>query len=156
MRPGEDENVFGNPLHPLIKAEFDTALAQAEANSTVSDACARIIENSGWGPREEMVMRSATIKDFEDAIRTLPIPELRQFMRRFVEMRIQKTTYEKYFGFAMDHFAEACRNLSADVAAPRLANLIKTVFKDAKLEADLLQPVPQPQQVGPAREGVGN
>lgn len=56
----DDENPFNNPLHPDIRAAFDTAAAHVQAQATVVQACKHIIENSGWGTLQEVAMKRAT------------------------------------------------------------------------------------------------
>lgn len=43
----EYDNFFNRSLHPLIKAEFDLAKTQAQAKTTVYEACAYVAKNSG-------------------------------------------------------------------------------------------------------------
>ncbi|MDY7549176.1 P-loop NTPase fold protein [Glaciimonas sp. CA11.2] len=132
-----DENPFNQPLHPAIKAAFAAIKAHAQANATVIDACTYIIENGGWGTLQEVAMRQATAVDFETAIRGVEIDELRRFMRRMIEMRIQRTTYDAHFGSATDRFVEACRAIANDASSPRLAGLIKRLFEGPSLQAEL-------------------
>lgn len=137
----DDDNPFNNPLHPKIQAEFATITAHAQANATVVDACMDIIENSGWGTLQEVAMRRATAADFEAAIRDMEdLDKLRRFMRRMIEMRLQREMYESHFGTATERFVEACRNIANDAASPRLAGLIKRLFGSTALEPELVQP----------------
>lgn len=129
----DEDNHFHRPIHPLIQAEFSAIQAKAQAKTTVFDACNFIAKHSGWGSREEMVMKSASVKDFEATIKLLDIPDLRVFMRKMLELRIQKQTYLAHFGSAMDYFTEACRNIARDPQSGRLGKLIRELFKDAKL-----------------------
>ncbi|WP_457817510.1 hypothetical protein, partial [Staphylococcus aureus] len=76
-----------NPLHPDIKAVFDAAVAQQQAQATVVEACNYIIEHSGWGTMQEVAMKRATAADFQLAIRTMDVEELPKFMRRMIQMR---------------------------------------------------------------------
>jgi hypothetical protein len=129
----DGDNPFDRPLHPAIKAEFAATKAQAQASATVLDACMHIIEKGSWGTLQELAMRRATAADFEIAIRTMEIDELRRFMRRMIEMRLQRAKYERHFGTATDRFVEACKNIVSDVNSPRLACLVKRLFVSAKL-----------------------
>lgn len=80
----DDDNPFGNPLHPEIQATFDAAVAQQQAQATVVEACNYIIEHSGWGTLQEVAMKRAAASDFELAIREMDIEDLRKFMRRMI------------------------------------------------------------------------
>jgi hypothetical protein len=136
-----DDNPFNNPLHPKIQVEFAAIKATTQANATVVDACMYIIENSGWGALQELAMQRATAADFEAAIRDMEdLDKLRRFMRRMIEMRLQKEMYETHFGTATDRFVEACRKISNDAASPRLAGLIKRLFDSTALAPELVQP----------------
>ncbi|MFN0303492.1 MAG: NTPase KAP [Burkholderiales bacterium] len=134
------ENFLQRPIHPRIKAEFDTARAAAQAKTTVFEACKFPAQNNGWGHKQEAVMKSATVQDFEATIKSLEVDELRIFMCRFLEMCVQRPTYQPHFGPATDRFIEACRNICADASDGRLGSLIKLLFKSAKLEAELNPP----------------
>lgn len=137
-----DENPFNNPLHPKIQAEFAAINTTAQAKATVVDACMHIIENSGWGTLQEVTMQRATVADFEAAIREMKdLDKLRGFMRRMIEMRLNRATYDPHFGTATEHFMEACRNISNDAASPRLASLIQRLFGGTALASEL---APQP------------
>ena len=59
-----NENPFNRPLHKDIVAEFAAINSQAQARTTVLDACTFVIENSGWGTMQEVAMRGATAADF--------------------------------------------------------------------------------------------
>jgi hypothetical protein len=147
----EDENPFNNPIHPDIKAAFDAAKARVQASATVVDACIDIIDNSGWGTLQEMAMKRATVEDFAAAIRGMDIDTLRRFMRRMIEMRLQRAAYDAHFGTATQHFIEACRAISNDVNSPRLAILIKKLFERTALAVELTRPpAEQAEPVGKA------
>lgn len=140
--PDDGDNPFGNPLHPSIKATFDAAVAQAQAEATVVQACLHIIENSGWGTMQEVAMKKATATDFELAIRDMDLEILPRFMRRMIQMRLQKETYDSHFGHATERFMEACRAIANDTApgSSRLSKLIKRLFHGTALEAELDPP----------------
>ena len=137
----EDDNPFNNPIHPDIKAAFDAAKVRVQASATVIDACMDIIDNSGWGTLQEVAMKRATAADFEAALRGMDIDKLRRFMRRMIEMRLQRTTYDSHFGTATQHFIDACRAISNDPNSPRLAALIKKLVSRTALAAELSSPV---------------
>lgn len=136
----EDDNPFNNPIHPDIKAAFDAAKANVQASATVVDACIDIIDNSGWGTLQEVAMKRATATDFDVAIRGMDIDTLRRFMRRMIEMRLQRATYDAHFGTATQHFIDACRAISNDSNSPRLAALIKKLFARTALAVELTPP----------------
>lgn len=142
-----DENPFNNPLHPKIQAEFAAIKTNAQANATVVDACMDIIENSGWGTLQEVTMRRATAADFEAAIRDIAdLDKLRRFMRRMIEMRLQRETYDPHFGTASERFVEACRTIANDAASPRLASLIQRLFDGTALAPELAPQSPATDQ----------
>lgn len=134
---GADDNPFNNPLHSAIVAEFAAVDAHVQASTTVLDAFLYITENSGWGTLQEIAMRNATVADFESTIRTIDIETLPRFMRRMIEMRLQRETYDAHFGTATERFVEACRVIAKDPASPRLAGLIKRVFDRTTLASEL-------------------
>jgi hypothetical protein len=140
----EFDNFWNQPLHPDVRAAFDAATARSQATTTAFDACKHIVMNSGWGHKEEAVLKAATVQDFDAIIRTLEVDDLRLFMRRFLEMCVQSGSYVQHFGPATTRFMDACRNIYNDPAVPRLAKLVETLFKSSKLEAHLTPPVAVP------------
>jgi len=136
----EEDNPFNNPIHPDIKAALDTAKARVQADATVVDACMDLIDESGWGKLQEVALKRATASDFEAAIRGMDIDKLRRFMRRMIEMRLQRTTYDAHFGTATQHFIDACRTISNDSNSPRLAALIERLFARTALAVELTPP----------------
>lgn len=142
-----DGNPFGNPLHPYIQSAWDAASEAVQAQTTVADACNYIIEHNGWGTLQEMAMKRATAADFESAIRKMDIGALPRFMRRLIQMRLQRSTYDSHFGYATERFVEACRAIANDQAAEsaRLAKLIKRLFASTALAAELSESAPSAQ-----------
>ncbi len=132
-----DHDPFNRPLHHLIRAASDAKNATAQPGMSVVDACRHIVENSGWGVRQEVAMKSATVADFEAALRTTEGEDLRRFMSKMIEFRLQRSNYQQSFGSAMDNFVEACRNIRLNPASPRLGNLIQNVFEKSSLGREL-------------------
>lgn len=147
-----DDNPFGNPLHSDIKATFNAAVVQQQAQATVVEACNHIIEHNGWGTLQVVTMKRATAHDFESAIREMSIEDLRKFMRQMIQMRLQRSTYDPHFGHATDRFIDACRTIANDHSpeSDRLAKLIKRLFARTVIASEL-EPI-QPAQPS----GTGN
>lgn len=137
----DDENVFGRKVHPAIQSEFDAIKTHAQAKLTVFDACAFIVKQRGWNERQELAMKAATAADFEAAIRTIDIKDLRMFMRRMLEMTMQPGGYRETFGHATDRFVEACKNIVQDPNSDRLGKLIKSLFTTSKLSHLVESPI---------------
>ncbi|MBN3846094.1 NTPase KAP [Paraburkholderia sp. Ac-20342] len=133
-------NALRRPVHPRVRAAFDAAKTTAHAKLTVVDAVRNIIERSGWGHTETAIMTSATVQDFEVAMKTLEGDGFKHFVCRCVDMCMHRRTYDSHFGTALDHFIEACRNICADPAQRRLSRTLRMLFEDAKLQA-VLPPV---------------
>lgn len=153
--PGDDDS-FGRPLHPAIRTAFDAAHAHDQAQATVVEACNHIIEHSGWGTMQELAMKRATAADFESAIRGMSVDDLPKFMRRMIQMRLQRSTYDAHFGTATERFMEACRTITNDQApgSARLAKLMKRLFEKNALAADL-NPPPRPEPAAQNPQGGG-
>lgn len=150
----EFDNFWNQPLHPDIRAAFDAAIARSQASSTAFDACKHIAMNSGWGYKQEAVLKAATVQDFEAVIRTLDVDDLRLFMCRFLEMCVQPGSYVQHFGAATNRFMDACRSIHSDPTVPRLAKLVETLFKSSKLEAHLVVAVAVPEAAAAAQVAV--
>ncbi|QXE89177.1 KAP family NTPase [Geomonas subterranea] len=131
------DNFFHRKVHPRVEEEFNAINLRSQTSTTALDACLHIIKSSGWGMREEAVLKSATVQDMEQIIRTCSTSDLQLFMRRMLEMCTDKQSYINHFGTAMDNFVHACRNIANDPNANRLGKLIKLLFADSKLEDGL-------------------
>lgn len=138
----DDDFVFQQRLHPRIKQALDANTARTQAAVTVLDVCIRIFEKNSWGSREEIAMRGASAKDFEDTIRGIEDPDkFRSFMRKMLDFTRNKSQYEKHFGPAMDNFVEACRRISMAPETTRLPSIVRNIFTATELQA-LLEPRP--------------
>jgi hypothetical protein len=147
------DNLYDRPVHPDIKAEFAVIQGRAQAKMTVFDACMHIIEHNGWGTPQEVAMKTATAGEFESTIRSLDADDLRSFMRRMLEMRLQRQLYDPHFGSATERFVEACRNIVLDPASGRLGTLIKNLFISANIGAEV-EPPAAPIAAGSASPAV--
>jgi hypothetical protein len=85
-------------------------------------------------------MRAATAGEFESIIRNLDTDDLRLFMIRMLDMRLQRQTYDAQFGSATDRFVEACRNIVLDPTSGRLGTLIKNLFDNANIGSEVESP----------------
>ena len=84
---GNDDNPFNKPIHHKIQDEMDASKQDIQRSTTVVDASMHIIENSGWSTLQENVLRNATEKDFENAIRDNgDVDRFARFMTRMVQM----------------------------------------------------------------------
>lgn len=136
----EDDNLFNRTIHPDINAAFAAKKAHVQEKATVVDACLHIIVNRSWGALQEVVMKRATAADFEASIRSMEIEQLRDFMRRMIEMCLQRAEYDAHFGTATQNFIDACRAIANDSKSPRLAVLIKKLFAGTTLEGEVTSP----------------
>jgi len=82
-------------------------------------------------------MQRATSADFEMAIREMDVDKLPRFMRRMIEMRLQRETFDKHFGTATERFVEACKAIVEDDTSPRLAGLIRRLFDGTAIASEL-------------------
>jgi hypothetical protein len=145
-----EENPFNNPLHSSIVAEFQNVVTDQQDNITLLDAVLHTIEYQGWGPLQEIVFQRATAADFESIIRTLDVATLPRFMRRMIDMRIHKETYEQSFGKATERFVEACGVIANDSSTPRLAELIKFLIGRTSISSEINLPQGGPIDVNQA------
>lgn len=113
-----------------------------------------VIKNNGWGTKQELTMKRGTAAEFETAIRTMEIDKLRRFMRRMIEMRLRRQTYDPHFGTATERFVEACRAIANDTESRRLGALIKRLFAETALASDLVLPQVQPADPAPVPAAV--
>lgn len=130
------DDSWGRPIHPRIQDELIIAKAALHVELSIFDAAMGVSRN-GWGMKEEVALKSASVEDFEIAIKSLSPENLRRFMLRLVGMCAQADMYRKHFESATDNFTKACRKIYAENTEARLAKLIELLFRDAKIEASL-------------------
>ncbi|WP_148289893.1 P-loop NTPase fold protein [Ideonella sp. B508-1] len=135
------ESPFHQPLHERLKAAVDSARDARIHSATVVDAIKYLLENSGWGHREEAAMRSATIDDFETAMRTLRGHDFKLFVLKGLDILEQNQMYEKHFGQAGTNFLEACRRIARAEKENRFGRLLRTLFSESKVSALLAEDV---------------
>ncbi|MBU6956701.1 NTPase KAP [Pseudomonas sp. CVAP len=128
------------PIHPRLKEKLNATKAAAHAKTTVFEAFEWVVRNRSWGNTQEATLKSATVQDFESTIKSLDTQKLKFFMHRFLDMYVQRATYEASFGKAPDNFIEACRNIHTAPDSGRLGSIIQRVFKNAHLETELIPP----------------
>ncbi|WP_051346382.1 P-loop NTPase fold protein [Bradyrhizobium sp. th.b2] len=139
---------YRRPVHPDIINAISAIKTRTQAKTTVFDACIHIIKHSGWGTLQEVVMKNATVEDFESTIKGLAVDDFAVFVRRMLEIRLQRESYIAHFGSAADHFVEACRNIVNDPHSGRLGSLVKRLFDEVNLGAELTP------QANPAGAGI--
>lgn len=133
------ESPFRQPLHPKLKAAIDDARDARIHSATVVDAIKHLLENDGWGHREEAAMRAATIDDFETAMRTLKGRDFKLFVLKSLDILEQHEMYEKHFGQAGRSFLEACRRIVRAEKESRFGRLLQTLFAESKVPALLAE-----------------
>ncbi|MDR5771010.1 MULTISPECIES: NTPase KAP [unclassified Caballeronia] len=126
------ENLFQRKLNARISRAFCDINEKAQKNTTVHDACVYIVEHSGWGTRQELALRAATIEDMELILRHSPVPEMRRVVIKMLDLH-SHGGYEEHFGSAVKNFIAACRNIAQDTQAGRLPALIRRLFADSKI-----------------------
>ena len=84
-------------------------------------------------------MKRATTAEFESAIRDMSVESLPKFMRRMIQRRLQRGSYDPHFGNATERFMEACRAIANDQSpeSARLAKLMRTLFAKTALASEL-------------------
>lgn len=130
---------FPRQVHPKIAELYARSKEKAQANTTLIEASRHIAEHSGWGTRQEMAFRLASVDEYEAAIRTAELSDLRHLLSKMLDFTANREQYLKYFGDAMDNFVEACIRIVDDEKVPRLAKILRHLFGEAKLDS-LLPP----------------
>jgi hypothetical protein len=124
----------GRPLHPEIEKVILAGVNKTDPPTL--DAlveAVHVIQQGGWGAKEEVALRNARVNDFETVIRTLDFNQLPPFMHQMINMHANKTTYDKHFAPAIEHFIDACRSITVDPASPRLAKLLKVLISNSTI-----------------------
>ena len=138
-KPEFGQSSFRQSLHPKLSAAIDDAYDARVHSATVVDAIKYLLENSGWGHREEVVMRAATIDDFETAMRSLKGHDFKLFVLKSLDILEQHEMYEKHFGQAGMNFLEACRRIVRAEKESRFGRLLRMLFAESKVPALLAE-----------------
>jgi hypothetical protein len=131
------DGILKRELHPAIAAEFEARKAAANPLPSLLDVCVSVIKNSGWGDLEEKAMQASTPEQYEDEIRKLAGKDLQTFMLKSMDFYVNRGTYEKHFAPALQNFLLACRSICQQDDNPRRTQLVRKVFRNSHIEAEL-------------------
>jgi hypothetical protein len=129
---------YENNLNERIKEVVSKARIRSDNDMSVFDAIKYIHTHQSWGRREEMVLRSASIEDFQNALISLRGGDFKIFVLKCLDILEFKETYERHFGDAGMNFLFACRLVLKSDTKSRFAQLIRALFAESKV-ADLLE-----------------
>lgn len=124
---------FDQPLDPRLKAAIDGARDARIHSASVVDTIKYLIEHNGWGRSEETAMRSASVDDFETAVRTLKGREFKLFVLKSLDILENDQMYERHFGDAGQNFLTACRRIAKAETGNRFGRLLRTLFAQSKV-----------------------
>lgn len=130
-------NYFRRPLHPDIEAEIRALQARQQSTATVLEVCRRVRDDSAWGKREEMLMKSVTPMGYEAAIRAASGGDLKLILLQSMDFLKNRGMYDTHFGGGIQSFLEACRAIVAREPGSRMTRLIRDLFRDAGIEGQL-------------------
>ncbi|MDT0354142.1 hypothetical protein RJO15_00015 [Herbaspirillum huttiense F1] len=132
-KPGSEHLL--EKFHPAIQEILKEQHRLSEQPPmSLLDTCLYLDKGSGWGDREESVLRSATVDDFERTILGAKGSSLKDFMLKNVSMYARRENYHEHFGSAHDNFFKACQKIAAERAGTRWAEMIHDVFGNANLK----------------------
>lgn len=136
------DNFFNRPLHPDIVTAFEQAKGTVVKPRSLVDVVIYLAHREGWSPAEEVVMQSASVDDFMQAMLSNSGDRLRTFLLKSIDILANGGTYGKHFGTASANFLEACKRIRIDRSGTRWAKLIKNLFEDSRLGPLLDSPTP--------------
>jgi hypothetical protein len=132
-----DMNFFRRPLHPDIATEIRAIQARQQSTATLLEVCRGVREDHGWGSRDETLMKAVTPAEYEAAILTASGANLKLILLQSMDFFKNRGMYDSHFGGATNSFLEACRAIVTGQSGSRTAGLIRDLFRDAGLEAEL-------------------
>ena len=136
------EPPFEQPLHPRIKAVIDRKRQARVDRGTLTETVASLTAHQGWGNREEIVMKRATVDDFLAAIQTLEGKEFKLFLLKNLDILEQASGLDQHFGDARHRFLEAYRWSCRADPESRLAKLLREMFAKSRMPQGLLDSLP--------------
>jgi len=127
------ESPFGQPLHMRLKEAIEGARDVKIHSASIVDIIKYLNEHDGWGRREEIVMRAASVDDFETAMRTLKGRDFKLFVLKSMDILEHNQMYEQHFGGAGQNFLTACRRIAIKEEKNRFGRLLRMLFAESKV-----------------------
>lgn len=118
-------------LHPEIQAALETVIANSCPPLTLVEAVLHIARESSWGKRQTRPIENATPAEYEVAIRSLKLNELRTFLYEHLKWHGQQLGNE-YFPNGVNNFVSACRHICSVEPSSRLTGMIKRTYEATK------------------------
>jgi hypothetical protein len=118
-------------LHPEVQTALRTVIDNSHPPLTLVEAVLHISQESSWGNRQTKPIESATQAEYEAAIRSLKLADLRTFLYEHLKWHGQQLGNE-YFPNGVSNFVSACRNICFSEPSSRLANMIKRTFETTR------------------------
>ena len=145
-RPGYQqigERVFDNPLrqyHPDVIKKMNMIRDKQHPPLSVIETANRIIDNSGWGDREQISLHNSTAKLYEEALKQITGDQLCRFLSIHLEWARRDTPYDESFKIGTDNFLAACFNIYSADPNSRLSKIIYRTFEANALASKLEPP----------------
>jgi len=124
--------------HPDVIKKMDAIRGKQHPPLTVIEVANSIIDNSGWGDRERISLRSSTVKNYEDALNQISGNQLKRFLTANLGWA-KNTPYDENFKIGTDNFLVACFNIYSTTPTSRLSKIIHRTFQGYGL-AEKLDP----------------
>lgn len=133
-----DKSEFGwGPSNQALDQRIMDAIQSARDEhvhyASVADTVKFLNEQDGWSSREEIAMRSASVEDFENVMRTLKGHEFKMFVLKSLDILEHNQMYERHFGNAGQNFLAACRRIAMTEANNRFGRLLRNLFAESKV-----------------------
>ena len=123
--------------HPDVLEKMNAMREKQHPPLTVVETVERIIENSGWGTREESSLRNSTVQQYEDVLNDITGDRLRHFLYKNIEW--VRGARDENFKIGANNFVEACRNIYLASPNCRLSKILFRTFEASGL-AKRLEP----------------
>jgi hypothetical protein len=121
-------------LHPEIQTALQEVIAISCPPLTLVEAVLHIARDSSWGDRQKRPIENATQGEYEAAIRSLRLADLRTFLYEHLKWHGQQLGNE-YFPNGVRNFIGACRHICSAEPSSRLTSMIRRTFEDTKKTA---------------------
>lgn len=131
--------------HPDVVKKMNAMRDMQHPPLTVTETAERIIDNSGWGSREESSLRNSTVRQYEDALNQITGDKLRRFLTTNLEWA-KNPPRDENFKIGTENFLQACFNVYSVDTNSRLSKITYRTFEAyglaAKLVPSALAPLP--------------
>lgn len=142
-----EEKIFDRThqqFHPEVISKLNSMRDLQHPPLTLLETVQRVVNNGGWGERERIALRSSSITQYENALKSVKNEDLRIFLSEHLRW-VHSEPYDENFQIGANNFVSACKKIVSDTPESRLSIIITDAFQSYGL-ANTLTPPADPNE----------